>query len=56
MSYFLFLDESGHGRGESPYEVLGGIAVEDRDLWNLIQAAQKAELRNFGRRSSRIEG
>ena len=52
MAYFLFVDESGHDLGESPYEVLGGIAVEDRDLWNLIQAAQEAELRNFGRRYS----
>ena len=52
MSYFLFVDESGHDLGESPYEVLGGIAVEDRDLWNLIQAAQEAELRLFGRRYS----
>jgi len=32
MAYFLFVDESGHDQGESPYEVLGGIAVEDRDL------------------------
>jgi len=52
MAYFLFVDESGHDLGESPYEVLGGIAVEDRDLWNLIQAAQEAELRIFGRRYS----
>ena len=52
MAYFLFVDESGHDRVESPYEVLGGIAIEDRDLWNLIQAAQEAELRIFGRRYS----
>ncbi len=52
MAYFLFVDESGHDLGKSPYEVLGGIAIEDRDLWNLIQAAQEAEVRNFGRRYS----
>lgn len=52
MSYFLFVDESGHDLNESPYEVLGGIAVEDRELWNLIQDAQQAEERNFGRRYS----
>jgi Protein of unknown function (DUF3800) len=52
MAYFLFVDESGHDLGESPYEVLGGVAIEDRDLWNLIQAAQEAEIRHFGRRYS----
>ncbi len=49
MAYFLFIDESGTGR-ESPYEVLAGIAVEDRDLWNLVLALQEAELRYFGTR------
>ena len=52
MGYFLFIDESGQDRRESPYEVLAGMAVEDRDLWNLIKAIQEAELRNFGVRYS----
>jgi len=43
MAYFLSVDESGHDRRESPYEVLAGVAVEDRDLWNLIQALRAAE-------------
>jgi len=34
MSYMLFVDESGQNLGESPYAVLAGIAVKDRDLWN----------------------
>lgn len=50
MAYFLFIDESGQDHHESPYEVLAGIAVEDRDLWNLIQALREAELRHFGTR------
>ncbi len=52
MAYFLFVDESGHDRKASPYEVLAGIAIQDRDLWNLIKALHEAELRHFGRRYS----
>ena len=55
MAYFLFIDESGQDRRESPYEVLAGVAIEDRDLWNLIQAIQDAELRIFGARYSHGE-
>ncbi len=45
---FLFIDESGHDHGEAPYEVLAGVAVSERDLWNLIQAIRDAELQFFG--------
>lgn len=48
MAFLLFIDESGQDQQESPYEVLAGVAVEDRDLWNMIQALQQAELKNFG--------
>ncbi len=48
--FFLFVDESGQDHHNSPYEVLAGMAVEDRDLWNLISALQEAELKNFGTR------
>jgi hypothetical protein len=48
MAYFLFVDESGGT--EAPYDVLAGIAVEDRDLWNMVIALQEAEMRSFGRR------
>lgn len=52
MSHILFIDESGQDRGESSYEVLAGIAIKDRDLWNLICRVQDAELVFFGRRVS----
>lgn len=52
MAWFLFIDESGHDKGASPYEVLAGIAIQDRDIWNLINALHDAEIRNFGRRYS----
>lgn len=50
MSYLLFMDESGHDRMESPYEVLAGVCVHDRDLWNLICQVQDAEEFFFGQR------
>lgn len=56
MAYFLFIDESGHDRHESPYEVLAGVAVEDRDLWNLIQALRAAEVEHFGMRYTADRG
>lgn len=52
MAYFLFVDESGQDHRESPYEVLAGIAVQDRDLWNLVKAVQDTELKCFGVRYS----
>ncbi len=52
MAYFLFVDESGQDHRESPCEVLVGVAVEDRDLWNLVQSLQEAEVRHFGIRYS----
>jgi hypothetical protein len=52
MAHLLFIDESGYDSGPSPYGVLGGIAIEDRDVWNLVQAMQEAELRHFGTRYS----
>ncbi len=50
MSYLLFVDESGQDQRDSPYEVLAGISVEDRDLWNLITALHASEQQHFGRR------
>ncbi|MBF0293757.1 MAG: DUF3800 domain-containing protein [Magnetococcales bacterium] len=52
MSYLLFIDESGHDRGESPYEVLAGIGIEDRDLWSLTCQIHDAEVSFFGQRVS----
>jgi hypothetical protein len=56
MAWFLFIDESGHDRKEAPYEVLAGIAVEDRKLWPLINELHEAELTHFGRRYSNGNG
>jgi Protein of unknown function (DUF3800) len=50
MSWFLFIDESGQDRRESPYEVLGGVAIQDSDLWKLVQELRDAEIAHFGRR------
>lgn len=50
MSYLLFVDQSGHDQQESPYEVLAGICVEDRDLWNLISALHTTEEEHFAGR------
>ncbi|MCB9989128.1 MAG: DUF3800 domain-containing protein [Rhodospirillales bacterium] len=52
MAYFLFIDESGHDRKEAPYEVLGGVCIQDRDLWNLITALHGLEEKCFGQRYS----
>ncbi|GHT07661.1 hypothetical protein FACS1894139_16300 [Planctomycetales bacterium] len=51
MSYFLFVDESGHD-GSPPYEVLAGVAIEDCDLWDCILAVHALEEKIFGRRIS----
>ncbi len=48
MAHFLFVDESGSDTGPSPYAVLGGIAIEDWNLWNLVRELQECELRQFG--------
>ena len=52
MAWFLFMDESGHDRVASPYEVLAGIAIRDNVLWDLIRSLHDSELRLFGRRYS----
>jgi hypothetical protein len=50
MARLLFLDESGQDQNQSPYEVLAGVAIEDKQLWPLIQAIQDLEVEHFGRR------
>ena len=56
MACFLFVDESGGDKRDSPCEVLAGVSVEDRDAWNLIEAIKDAEERIFGVRYSRQKG
>jgi hypothetical protein len=48
MSWLLFLDESGHDHKQMPYEVRGGVALQDAQLWPFTQAMQRLELDSFG--------
>jgi len=52
MAFFLFIDESGQDHHDSPYEVLAGIAIEDKYLWSFIKEAHLLELHYFGRKYS----
>ena len=52
MAWFLFIDESGHDRSASPYEVLAGVAIQDRTVREVIDQLHQAEIRSFGRRYS----
>ena len=55
MAYFLFIDESGQDRRESPCEVLAGICVDDKVVWQMIGAIIEAENRYFGCRYGRVK-
>jgi hypothetical protein len=48
MSYFLFVDESGHDRKLAPAEVLGGFSIRDGALWTFIQAVYELQREIFG--------
>ncbi|MBU6267972.1 MAG: DUF3800 domain-containing protein [Sphingomonadales bacterium] len=50
MSWTLFIDESGQDQRQSPYEVLAGIAVQDRKVWPLIRDLSDAQQHIFGMR------
>jgi hypothetical protein len=50
MSWAFFIDESGQDRRASPYEVLAGLAVEDRKIWPLIRQLSDAQEHFFGMR------
>ena len=52
MAWILFIDESGHDRTASPYEVLAGVAIQDRVVREVIDQLHQAEIRWFGRRYS----
>ncbi len=52
MAWLLFVDESGHDHGASPYEVLAGVAIQDRIVREVIDRMRDAEIRLFGRRYS----
>lgn len=44
----LFLDESGTDHGATPYEVTGGVAVWEKDLWPLILEVERCQRDCFG--------
>lgn len=48
MAWLLFLDESGHDHKQMPYEVRGGIALQDAQLWPFVLAMQQLERDCFG--------
>jgi len=48
MSWLLFLDESGHDHKQMPYEVRGGVAIQDSQLWPFTRAVQQMEQVAFG--------
>ena len=50
MAWFLFIDESGHDRSTSPYEVLAGVAIQDQAVRDVIDRLHQAEIQSFGRR------
>ena len=52
MAWLLFIDESGHDGKASPYEVLAGVAIQDRYVRDVISQLHEAEIRWFGRRYS----
>lgn len=52
MSWLLFLDESGHDHKQMPYEVRGGVAIQDRRVWPFIRAIGSLEEDCFGTRLS----
>ncbi len=48
MAWLLFLDESGHDHKQMPYEVRGGVALQDSRLWPFTRAIQQLEHECFG--------
>jgi hypothetical protein len=48
MAWLFFLDESGHDHKQMPYEVRGGIALQDSQLWPFTRAIQQLERECFG--------
>lgn len=52
----FFVDESGPGESDAPYEILAGAAIPQEDLWNLIQSIQAAEIEFFNAPLSEIGG
>ena len=45
----FFIDESGQDHGDSPYEVLAGLAIQERMLWPLVHVFKQIEVEYFGK-------
>ena len=54
VNMFLFIDESGQDHKLAPYEILAGVAIQEQDLWNLVQAVQSLESEIFGVRLNEV--
>ena len=52
MAWFLFIDESGHDRSASRYDVLAGVAIQDQAVRAVIRRLREVEIHSFGRRYS----
>ncbi len=39
----MFIDESGQDQRQSPYEVLAGVTIEDKQIWRLIRKLSDAQ-------------
>jgi len=48
VSWFLFMDESGHDHKKTPYEVRGGVALHADRVWPFIRQMQDKEKAIFG--------
>ena len=48
MAIFLFVDESGQDHSSAPYEVLAGLAVNRKELWDFIRIIHDFEVECFG--------
>jgi hypothetical protein len=48
MHVLLFLDESGTDHGIMPYEVIGGVAIPEQQLWPFVQDAEWLQEDSFG--------
>ncbi|MBM3475605.1 MAG: DUF3800 domain-containing protein [Armatimonadetes bacterium] len=46
----LFLDESGTDHGDMPYQVVGGIAIREQQLWRFVQDLAALQQQCFGGR------
>jgi hypothetical protein len=42
------MDESGHDHKTTPYEVRGGVAIQDKKVWPFIRAVVSLEQDCYG--------